>query len=146
MLYLDPIDFYHAIYRIHCALKPGGYLFLYALDTGPDWRGIPFHVVMGEWMWSWHYGMEETARRLEEHGYFNVIDMKRVAHHEEEERRYQEKVEKQKEEREEYERQLKDNPGQFPLPYFGIPPERPGYAYVVAAQRTKRKRVKHKVE
>lgn len=138
VLYLDPIDFYQAVYRLHCALKPDGLLFLYAMDTGPDWRGLPFHVVMSEWMWSWHYGMKEAARRLEEHGYFKVIKMKRVAFDAKEEQRVQEKIEKQKQEKEEYQRQRADHPEEFKLPYLGIPPERPGYAFVVVARRTER--------
>ena len=51
LLYLDPIDFYNAVYRLYQAIKPGGLLFLYGLDTGPDWRGEPFNIVIGKWMW-----------------------------------------------------------------------------------------------
>jgi SAM-dependent methyltransferase len=64
-LYQDPIDFYHSIYRLHHAIKPGGLLFLFAYDAGPDWRGEPYLFVVGQWMWSWHYGMDESAKRLE---------------------------------------------------------------------------------
>jgi SAM-dependent methyltransferase len=78
MLYLDPIDFSHSIYRLHCALKPGGLLFLYAYDLHPDWRGNPYQVDIHQWMWSWTYGMSEAARILEEHGYFKVLRMEDV--------------------------------------------------------------------
>lgn len=78
MLYLDPIDLLNSIYRLHCALKPGGLLFLYGFDSGPDWRGEPYGHRLKHWMWSWHYGMEEVARLLEEHGYFEVRGMRKV--------------------------------------------------------------------
>jgi SAM-dependent methyltransferase len=73
-LYLDPIDLFHSIYRLYHALKPGGLLFLYGYDTNPGWRGLPYITVMGQWMWSWTYSMEEAALALEEHGYFEVLD------------------------------------------------------------------------
>ncbi len=41
-LYLDPVDLLEAIYRFHNTLKPGGLLFLFGFDLGPDWRGEPF--------------------------------------------------------------------------------------------------------
>jgi hypothetical protein len=62
MLYLDPIDLSHSIYRLYQALKPGGQLFLYAYDTHPSWRGLPYSVEINQWMWSWTYCMEEAAQ------------------------------------------------------------------------------------
>jgi SAM-dependent methyltransferase len=73
MLYLDPIDFFHAIYRLYQALKPGGLLFLYAYDTHPGWRGHPFGQVLDQWMWSWTRSLDEAVHALEEHGYFSVL-------------------------------------------------------------------------
>jgi len=73
MLYLDPIDFFHAIYRLYRALKPGGLLFLYAYDTHPGWRGHPFSHVLDQWMWSWTRSLDEAVHALEEHGYFSVL-------------------------------------------------------------------------
>ena len=63
MLYLDPIDFFHAIYRLYRALKPGGLLFLYAYDTHPGWRGHPFDQVLDQWMWSWTRSLDEAVQR-----------------------------------------------------------------------------------
>jgi SAM-dependent methyltransferase len=72
MIYLDPIDFFHSIYRIYRALKPGGSLFLYGYDLHPGWRGRPYQLTLGHWMWDYTRGLEETTRALEEHGYFKV--------------------------------------------------------------------------
>ena len=73
MLYLDPIDFFHAIYRLYRALKPGGLLFLYGYDTHPGWRGHPFMQTLDQWMWSWTRSPGEAVSALEEHGYFSVL-------------------------------------------------------------------------
>ena len=73
MLYLDPIDFFHAIYRLYRALKPGGLLFLYGYDTHPGWRGHPFKQTLDQWMWSWTRSPGEAVSALEEHGYFSVL-------------------------------------------------------------------------
>ena len=61
LLYLDPIDLSHGIYRLHRALKPGGLLFLFANDLHPDWRGAPYGLQIDQWMWSWSYGIEEAT-------------------------------------------------------------------------------------
>jgi len=134
LLYLDPVDFYNAVYRLHHALKPGGRLFLYAYDSGPDWRGEPFHFIMKQWMWSWHYGLEEAAHRLEEHGYFKVVAKKRVWWDEEAEHKVAQAIEAEKEKAAEHRRKLAETPGQF-LPYFPEMHERPPYAYVIVAER-----------
>ena len=135
LLYLDPIDLLHSIYRLHTALKPGGLLFLYAYDIGPDWRGLPLSHRVDEWMWSWHYGMEEAARLLEEHGYFKVIDFQRVKVDEEEVERIAREIEKQAQEEKEFNRRVESAPEAFPFSYFNLPVERSPYAYVVIARR-----------
>ena len=73
MLYLDPVDLFHSIYRLQRAIKSGGLLFLYAYELHPSWRGQPYHVDIKQWMWGETYGMDETAHALEEHGYFKVL-------------------------------------------------------------------------
>lgn len=85
MLYLDPIDFSHGLYRVHRALKPGGLLFLNAYDLHPTWRGEPYHVDLERWMWGWSYGINEAAKILDEHGYFKVLDMQDVTSQEQKE-------------------------------------------------------------
>lgn len=135
LVYLDPIDFYNAVYRLYQAIKPGGLLFLYGFDNGPDWRGEPLNIVIGKWMWSWHYGMEEAAGRLEEHGYFQVLEYKRVAWDEEKEQEIAQKNEAEKVKAAEHQRKMEENPGQF-MPYFPQIHERPAYAYVIVARRT----------
>lgn len=134
LLYLDPVDFYNAVYRLHQAIKPGGRLFLFGYDNGPDWRGEPYNYVLNKWMWSWHYGLEEAARRLEEHGYFQVEAKKQVWWNEEEERKITQAIEAESERAAEHRRKVEENPGQF-LPYFPLTYERPPYAYVISAVR-----------
>jgi SAM-dependent methyltransferase len=138
LLYLDPIDLLNSIYRMHQALKPGGRLFLYAFDSGPDWRGEPFSYRLAQWMWSSHYGMEEAANLLEEHGYFEVIDTCKVYVDKEEAERLAQELEKQKQKEEEYRRKQEANPSSFPMPLFKDFIERSPYAYVVTARRCER--------
>jgi ubiquinone/menaquinone biosynthesis C-methylase UbiE len=78
LLYLDPMDLSHSLYRLYRALKPGGSLFLYAYDLNPGWRGNPYKVDIHQWMWNWTYGMSEAAKILEEHGFFKVLRMEDV--------------------------------------------------------------------
>jgi len=78
LLYLDPIDARQAIYRMYQALRPGALLFLYAYDLHPGWRGTPYDVQLGQWMWSWTYGVDEAARMLEEHSRFIVLQARSV--------------------------------------------------------------------
>ena len=87
LLYLDPIDLSHSVYRLYQALKPGGLLFLYAYDLAPSSRGEPYSLTIKQWMWSWTYAMDEAAQALEEFGYFKVLKAQDVS------------TEKQKEER-----------------------------------------------
>lgn len=138
MLYLDPIDFLNGTLHIHNALKPGGLMFLYAFDSGPDWRGEPFSHRVGQWMWSWHYGVNEAASLLEEHGYFRVLETRKVQIDNEEAERISKELEKQKQEEEEYRKRQETDPSPFPLPFFKLPIERSPYAYVVIAQRTQK--------
>lgn len=138
MLYLDPIDLLNSIHRLHHALKPGGHLFLFAFDSGPDWRGEPFGHRVGQWMWSWHYGMEEAAHLLEEHGYFEVLDTRIVQTDKEEAKRIAREHKKQKKEEREYLKRQKEDPEAFLLPFFPTPIERSPYAYVVIARRRDR--------
>jgi len=134
LVYLDPIDFYHAVYRLYRALRPGGLLFLYGIDNGPDWRGDPLHFVLGHWMWGWHYGMEEAARRLAEHGYFKVLDAKRVWWDEEKEQKYAQDMKAIKEQEDENRRKKKKDM----VDIMSIAPgwiERPPYGYGIIARR-----------
>jgi len=136
LLYLDPIDFYNGVYRLYHAIKPGGLLFLYGFDNGPDWRGEPFNLVLGKWMWGWHYGMDEAARRLEEHGYFKVLKKKRVWWDKEKELKIAQDIEAEEKKKAEHQRAAAENPGQT-LPYLPELHERPPYAYVIVARRRK---------
>jgi hypothetical protein len=135
VLYLDLIDLLTSIYRLHLALKPGGLLFLYGFDSGPNWRGEPFGFRVGQWMWSWHYGMEEIAGLLEEHGHFQVLETRKVQADEGEAQRIAQALEKQHKDEEEYYQRQKEHPGPFQLPFFRMPIERSPYAYVVIARR-----------
>lgn len=47
-------------------------------------------------MGSWHYGMEEAASLLEEHGYFNVLEARRVLVDEQGELKAVEEIEAEK--------------------------------------------------
>lgn len=139
LLYQDPIDFYRSIYRLHCALKPGGLLFLFSWDLSPTFRSNPYNVDLGEWMWRWNYGMEEAARRLEEHGYFTTVNMDRVEIDLRKEKKFLKEVEKEKKKKEAYERKrAKDTTPMALLPYLNISPERPVYGYVVIARRAEK--------
>jgi SAM-dependent methyltransferase len=137
MLYLDPIDLLHSLKRLHDALKPGGLLFLYAFDSGPDWRGEPFSHRLSQWMWSWHYGMQEAANLLEEHGYYQVLETRIVRVDEKEAERLAQEQAKQQLEEAEYNQWIEDNPESFlsSLPSIRPPLERSPYAYVVIARR-----------
>jgi SAM-dependent methyltransferase len=135
LLYLDPIDLLNSIYRLHQALKPDGLLFLYAYDSGPSWRGEVFGHRLGQWMWGSHYGMQEVAALLEEHGYFTVLDTCKVVEDPEEAERIAEELKKRKKEEEAHrKRQEKDSNG-FVKPFFGTPIERSPYTYVIVARR-----------
>ncbi len=135
MLYMDPIDLLHSIYRLHGALKPGGILFLYGFDVGPDWRGVPFHQVIHQWMWSWHYGMEEVESMLKEHGFFDVLETRKVAVDENEGLRITLELAKQETEKEEYRKKQVNAPEAFPMPFLKTHIERSPYAYIIIVRR-----------
>lgn len=135
LLYLDLIDFLNAILRLHRALKPGGLLFLFGFNSAPSWRGEPYSHLLGQWMWSSHYSMEEAAGLLEEHGYFQVLDMQEVQVDEGEAERIAQELEKQKEEEAAFLQRQAANPDQFNFPFFPTPIERSSYAYVIVARR-----------
>ncbi|MEN6409798.1 MAG: class I SAM-dependent methyltransferase [Anaerolineaceae bacterium] len=135
VLYLDLIDLSNSIYRLHTALKPNGLLFLYGFDNGPERRGEPFSHTVGEWMWSWHYGMEEAANILEEHGYFNVLDARKVMVDEGEAERIARELEKQEKERENNLQMEKNHPLPVELPYPNFPVQRSPYADVIIARK-----------
>jgi SAM-dependent methyltransferase len=138
VLYLDAIDFLNSIYRLHQALKPNGLLFLYAFDAGPDWRGEPFAYRLKQWMWSWHYGMEEVAGLLEEHGYFKVLSTQKVQVDPGEAKRIAKELKKQKKQEKEYNMRQKSSPPTRQIPYLKMPIERSPYGYVVVAQKRER--------
>lgn len=136
VLYLDPVDLLNSIRRLQRALKPDGLLFLYAWDAGPDWRGEPFHYTVRQWMWSWHYGMDEACALLEEHGYFKVLAARKVWVDPEDAERVAREMEKQKQEEEEYYRRQAENNTHWP--YLKMTVERKPYAYAILAQRRER--------
>lgn len=135
VLYLDVIDFLNSVKRLHDALKPGGWLFLYGYDSGPDWRGLPFDFAVGQWMWAWHYSPEEVTHLLEEHGYFEVLDSYQVYVQEEDEEN--EEPAESEVDNQEQEAQKEDPSAHLELPMlldedFESPPN---YSYVVIARR-----------
>jgi SAM-dependent methyltransferase len=137
LLYLDPIDLFHAIHRLYHALKPGGLLFLYAYDLHPNWRGQPYHVDIDHWMWGETYSMDGTTQALEEHGYFKVLqklDTTTDAEHQERLERWRIRTQK------EHEELLKKLPPDFPVnpPDLSEPPGRLAYPYFVIAQKQDR--------
>lgn len=133
LLYLDPIDLSHSIYRLYRAIKPGGWLFLYAYDTHPDWRGQPYDIELKQRMWSWTYGMEEAAQLLEEWGYFQVLQMRDVTTDEEKERFL---IEWRKEKQDAYDRWVKSAPEGASIPPLDLEkvPTFPN-CYVIIARR-----------
>lgn len=135
MLYLDPIDLSHSIYRLYRAVRPGGLLFLYAYDTHPDWRGLPYDVEIHQWMWSWSYGLEEAAQALEEFGYFKVLDARNVTTEEQKQERI---ANWRKYTQEEHEKLVKSWPPGVPLPEPDLSkvPQNLSYCYAIIARRT----------
>jgi SAM-dependent methyltransferase len=134
LLYLDPIDARHSIYRLYRALKPGAVLFLYAYDLHPGRRGSPFSVQIGQWMWSWTYSMQEAAGLLEEQARFRVLDARSVMTDEYKEKaiaRWRENTQRQ------YEEILAGLPpgADYPPPDLTKPPATLAYPYIVVAQR-----------
>lgn len=134
MLYLDQIDFFHSIYRLHRALKPGGLLFLYGYDLHPGWRGQPYDVAIQHWMWGGTRGLAETAAALEEHGYFKVLKALDVTP----EAERQERIEHWRAQKLEAHAELvKKYPSAQPSPAPDVsrPPSYLAYKYIVVAQK-----------
>jgi SAM-dependent methyltransferase len=140
LLYFDPIDLLNSIRRLHAALKPGGLLFLYGYDSGPDWRGEPFRFSVKQWLWAWHYGMDEAAHLLAEHGYFSVELARKVTVDPEDEQRVAAELEKQRLAEEEYYRKQQSTPNDLPIqmPFFKRPVEHSPYSFVLIARRCER--------
>jgi len=135
MLYLDPIDLSHAVYRLYRALKPGGLLFLYANDLHPAWRGLPYGVDIKQWMWSWSHGMDEAAQALEEFGYFKVLNKQDVTTETQREERL---ASWRKEKQESHDKLVQSMPvAAMNIPPFELPkvPENLAYAYAIIARR-----------
>jgi SAM-dependent methyltransferase len=132
MLYLDPIDLSHSIYRLYHALKPNGLLFLHAYDLHPGWRGEPYHVDINQWMWAWTYSMDEAVQALEEHGYFKVLKAQDVTSEEERQTRIEKWYKRAKEEYDAYTKQYPNT--RFPVPDPNKVP-RLSYKYIIVAQR-----------
>lgn len=134
LLYLDPIDLSHSIYRLYHALKAGGLLFLYANDLHPGWRGLPYSVDIKQWMWSWSYGMEEARRALEEFGYFKVLKVQNVTTRRERKRRIASWRKYTQEEYEKYSKTMPESANYLPPDLSKIPTTL-AYGYVVIARR-----------
>lgn len=134
LLYLDPIDLSHGIYRLHRALKPSSLLFLFANDLHPDWRGAPYSLQINRWMWSWSYGIEEATRALEEFGYFKVLKAQDVTTEEERERRIASWRKYTQEEYEKYSKMMPEG-ANYPPPDLSKIPTNLAYGYVVIARR-----------
>jgi SAM-dependent methyltransferase len=134
MLYMDPIDFYHSVYRLHQALKPGGLLFLFGYDPHPSSRSGLYHVDLKHWMWGGNRGIEETVQALEEHGYFKVLKTANVITEEERQEYIDRWCARKKKEHEERVKNL--SPGD-PIPVLDLstPPANLAYPYVVVAQK-----------
>ena len=135
MLYLDPIDFFHAIYRLYRALKPGGLLFLYGYDTHPGWRGHPFGQVLDQWMWSWTRSLDEAVHALEEHGYFSVLQAVELPSVIDEEPEEQDSIPAPLEEVSEALEQLPADAPAFKLPAFPEPKRTRPFDYTIIARR-----------
>ena len=134
LLYLDPIDLSHSLYRLYHALKPGGLLFLFAHDLHPSWRGQPYSVDINQWMWTWTYGMEDAVQALEEFGYFKVLKVEDVSTAEEK----AERIERwRKYTQEDYEKLIKSLPkgASFPAPDLTKVPTDLAYTYALIARR-----------
>jgi len=134
MLYLDQIDFFHGIYRLSRALKPGGLLLLYGYDLHPGWRGQPYDVDIHQWMWSGTRGMDEAAQALEEHGYFKVLKTQEIV----DEKEYQERVEQWRirvqKEHDEWLQSLPPDVQIARTDYSKVKPSL-GYPYILIAQK-----------
>lgn len=133
LLYLDPIDLSHSLYRLHRALKTGGLLFLHAYDLHPDFRGDPYDIDINRWMWSWTYSLNDAVKILEEHGYFKVIQADDVTSAEYKQKRLDQRRENQKEQYEKFTRIAHGQP--LGTPSLNVIPENLAYTYAIIARR-----------
>jgi SAM-dependent methyltransferase len=133
LLYLDPIDLSHSLYRLYKAIKPGGLLFLFVYDLHPSWRGLPYDDQINQWMWSWCHGMDDATQALEEFGYFKVLNVQNVTTEEEKERKI---ASWRKYTQEQYERLVESYPlaAENP-PDLSKVPQNISYCYAMIAQR-----------
>jgi SAM-dependent methyltransferase len=140
MLYLDVIDFFHAIHRLHRALKPGGLLFLYGYDFHPSWRGHPYHITIDQWMWEGNRGIEEAVAALQEHGYFKVLKTKNTTTKSEQ----KEIIERWRINEQKGHEEWMEMLGSTSLepPDLSTPPDDLAYCYIVIAQKQKKKKKK----
>jgi SAM-dependent methyltransferase len=135
LLYLDPVDFFHGLHRLYRALKPGGLLFLYAYDSHPAWRGLPYYQQIDHWMWSWTYSLDEAVAALAEHGYFEVLQAREVTTEDEKAMRA---ARWKKRRQEDYEKFVKELPPDAQVPPPPDPDQAQGrlpYCYAVIARR-----------
>lgn len=134
LLYLDPIDLSHSLYRLYRALKPGGLLFLYGYDLHPGYRGHPYGVELDHWMWSWTYSMDEATKALEEHGFFKVLQRQEVSTEAEKQQRIEAW---RKYSQEQHEQMVKQFPTlELAAPDLSKPPSNLAYSYIVVARRS----------
>jgi SAM-dependent methyltransferase len=137
LLYLDQVEFFHGLYRLHRALKPGGLLFLYGYNLHPTWRGEPYGVTLGQWMWGGTRGISETSRALEQHGYFKVLQaLETTPEAERQEKIAQWRLKKQKE-YDEWLQSLPPTADYEPRDYSNVTPTLP-HPYLILAQKQTR--------
>lgn len=135
MLYLDPVDFFHSVYQLYRALKPGGLLFLYGYDLHPFWRGLPYDTQIGQWMWSWTSSQQWVAQALEEHGRFKILHTESVMTDKMKERQVEDWKKSNMTQHEELLKRLPADVAAPPQPDLSNPPDNLAYAYIVIAQR-----------
>lgn len=143
LLYLDPIDLLHGIYRLYHAIKPGGLLFLFGYDSHPNWRGYPFDRDLGQPMWSWRYSIDEATQHLEEHGYFKVLKAQDVTTPNEKkifladwEKNHPKESKPSEMETEKPNWEINAEGHTFRIPDFPVQPHILPYCYAIIARRT----------
>jgi SAM-dependent methyltransferase len=134
MVYLDQVDFFHSLHRLHLALRPGGLLFLYGFDLHPSWRGQPYDIDLGHWMWTSTRSLEETTRALAEHGYFTVLKSLESIPDEERQARIADWRARQQKEHDEWLAKFPPNHPMERTNYSTVTP-RLAFPYVIIAQK-----------
>lgn len=135
VLYQDPIDLLLSIYRLWCALKPGGLLFLFTFDSHPSWRGQPILKVINQQMWSWTYSKEEAKKALQEHGYFKVLDLQDLTT--EEDKLHWLEARRKDEKKVANDQEAQENEDDFVSPVV-LPNDLPYYFAIIARKRKKK--------